>query len=179
MIPELKSRALFPLIPNHGNEPGFGGYAKKVVLSPHSTRNRFLFAINGYTALAEMETLRRCLSECVTLTGSQATESCSLQQSSSCYVRRYPTTTKQLWWTPGRRSKVHRLSEYVLHCLGCVCSLYPPCTHEQNELEDASGSILDNVAATAPSFAPSLRLGNAMNNQETKQSVCKVSVFEL
>lgn len=45
---------------NYGNEPESGGYVKKVVLSPNSTRNRFVFAINVPTALAEMDTPRVC-----------------------------------------------------------------------------------------------------------------------
>lgn len=59
-----------------------------------------------------------------------------------------------------------------------LCLLAGPCTHEKSDLEVTPGSILDNLASTAPSFAPSLRLASTMNNQETKQGLCNVSKFK-
>ncbi|KAM7537474.1 hypothetical protein Aperf_G00000073311 [Anoplocephala perfoliata] len=175
-----------PLFLNHGNEPASGGYVRKVVLSPHSTRNRFVFVINVPTTLAQMDIPRwrvRTISYrlvnsggfrvSLPLSGGQGTEGWTLYSSPQAALSEDESTAIVV-----DTSKALESPPPIRICppLPRLCLLAGPCTHEKSELEVAPGSILDNMAATAPSFAPSLRLGNAMNNQETKQSVCNIVI---
>nr|CDS25464.1 conserved hypothetical protein [Hymenolepis microstoma] len=175
-----------PLFLNRGNDPESGGYVEKVVLPPHSTRNLFVFTICVPPALAELKTekwrVRAITYRLITFGGFRVTLPLSDKKGTAEW-KLYPSPQDALEENEANVNIINRKNVFkspssirVCPPLPRLCLFAGPCTNAKGEMNIEPDSILDKLATSAYTYAPSLRLASTLNNQETKQSVCNIII---